>query len=299
MNIKPELEHLRRGHPIQDILLILMGTFLFSASMNWIVLPHAMYSGGFLGIAQLLRMLLAFSFPGIHQVGDFAGILYFLLNVPLLIVSFSKFGRWFFTKTALCIVSDSVFLALIPIPEKSIFEEMFAACFIGGILCGIGAGLPLTAGCSGGGEEILGLLCMQQKADFSVGRIAMLINVVVYSIGLFFFEQNIVVYSVIFGAVTYLTLDRMHLQNVTVTMLIITKSQDMEQLVFQYVGRGVTKWVGSGAYSKEPSDILLTVVSKKEAFALRKILKVYDPNVFVIMSEDTSVLGNFRKRLWA
>ena len=37
MNIKPELEHLRRGHPIQDILLILMGTFLFSASMNWIV----------------------------------------------------------------------------------------------------------------------------------------------------------------------------------------------------------------------------------------------------------------------
>ena len=78
------------------------------------------------------------------------------------------------TKTALCIVSYSVFLALIPIPEKSIFEEMFAACFIGGILCGIGAGLPLTAGCSGGGEEILGLLCMQQKADFSVGRIAML-----------------------------------------------------------------------------------------------------------------------------
>ena len=58
MNIKPELEHLRRGHPIQDILLILMGTFLFSASMNWIVLPHAMYSGGFLGIAQLLSCLL-------------------------------------------------------------------------------------------------------------------------------------------------------------------------------------------------------------------------------------------------
>lgn len=142
-------------------------------------------------------------------------------------------------------------------------------------------------------------MTVEENIALSVGRIAMLINVVVYSIGLFFFEQNIVVYSVIFGAVTYLTLDRMHLQNVTVTMLIITKSQDMEQLVFQYVGRGVTKWVGSGAYSKEPSDILLTVVSKKEAFALRKILKVYDPNVFVIMSEDTSVLGNFRKRLWA
>lgn len=98
----------------------------------------------------------------------------------------------------------------------------------------------------------------------------MLINVVVYSIGLFFFEQNIVVYSVIFGAVTYLTLDRMHLQNVTVTMLIITKSQDMEQLVFQYVGRGVTKWVGSGAYSKEPSDIFTYRSFKKRSFCSEK-----------------------------
>ena len=49
------------------------------------------------------------------------------------------------------------------------------------------------------------------------------------------------VYSIIFGGITYLTLDRMHLQNMMVTTLIITKSEDMDQLVFHYAGRGVTK----------------------------------------------------------
>ena len=144
---------------------------LFSASMNWIILPHDMYSGGFLGNhAQLLRMLLLHFFPAIQQIGDLAGILYFLLNIPLLLISWFRFGHFFFAKTALCIVCYSAFLALIPIPAEGLFDETIAACVIGGLVCGVGAGMTLTAGCSGGGEEILGLLCVQKKPDFSVGQ---------------------------------------------------------------------------------------------------------------------------------
>ncbi len=265
MKKEPDEEQFCKSHPIKEIILIIAGSFLFSASMNWIILPRAMYSGGFLGIAQLLRMLLLHFFPGMQQSGDLAGIIYFMLNVPLLAIAWFRFGRWFFIKTALCIVSYSTFLALLPVPEKGIFDEMIASCVIGGILCGVGAGLPLTAGCSGGGEEIVGLLCMQHNAEFSVGRISIIINVVVYGIGLLIFDQDIVVYSIIFGCVTCLTLDRMHMQNVMVTMMIITKSIDMEQLIFKYAGRGVTKWTGRGAYSGEQSDLLLTVVSKKRS----------------------------------
>ena len=192
-------------------------------------------------------------------------------------------------------VIRDVFINEIPLIFR---KEIYAmACVIGGLVCGVGAGMTLTAGCSGGGEEILGLLCVQKKPDFSVGRIAMILNVFVYGIGLLLFEQDVVVYSIIFGCTTYLTLDRMHLQNVMVTMLIITKSEAMEQLVFRYAGRGVTKWTGVGAYSNEPSDLLLTVVSKKEALHLRKILREEDPNSFIIMDEDVSVAGNFQKRL--
>ena len=78
--------------------LIVVGSLLFSVSMNCIILPSGMYSGGFLGIAQLLRMVLLSVFPSLQSVGDVAGIIYFLLNVPLLILAWSRFGHLFFCK---------------------------------------------------------------------------------------------------------------------------------------------------------------------------------------------------------
>ena len=128
----PTALELYKGHPVQEAAQIILGSLLFSASMNWIILPHDMYSGGFLGIAQLLRMLLHF-FPAIQQIGDLAGILYFLLNIPLLLISWFRFGHFFFAKTALCIVCYSAFLALIPIPAEGLFDETIAACVIGGV----------------------------------------------------------------------------------------------------------------------------------------------------------------------
>lgn len=127
------------GQIVKDMSLIVVGSLLFSVSMNCIILPSGMYSGGFLGIAQLLRMVLLSVFPSLQSVGDVAGIIYFLLNVPLLILAWSRFGHLFFAKTALCVACYSIFLALIPIPQSGLFDEHLTACIIGGLARGAGA----------------------------------------------------------------------------------------------------------------------------------------------------------------
>ena len=58
------------GQIVKDMSLIVVGSLLFSVSMNCIILPSGMYSGGFLGIAQLLRMVLLSVFPSLQSVGD-------------------------------------------------------------------------------------------------------------------------------------------------------------------------------------------------------------------------------------
>lgn len=105
------------------------------------------------------------------------------------------------------------------------------------------------------------------------------------------------VYSIFFAVVTAVVIDRVHLQNITMTMLIISKKEQLEDLIFKAVHRGVTKIKGIGAYSGEETNILLTVVSKDEALILRKILCDYDENVFIIEDESINVVGNFQKRL--
>ena len=42
----PTALELYKGHPVQEAAQIILGSLLFSASMNWIILPHDMYSGG-------------------------------------------------------------------------------------------------------------------------------------------------------------------------------------------------------------------------------------------------------------
>ena len=119
----------------RELAVIFLGSLLFAASMNCIVLPTGMYSGGFLGLAQLLRMGLESLVPGLQSLGDLAGAIYFLLNLPLLAIAWSRFGHYFLGKTIACVLFYSVLLAVIPIPEVGVFDEVLTACVIGGLLC--------------------------------------------------------------------------------------------------------------------------------------------------------------------
>lgn len=281
----------------KECFLIVFGSLMFSASMNLLIVPSGMYNGGFLGISQLVRIFFEDVFSVLQINGNIAGYIYFLINIPLLLLSFRSFGRLFFAKTVLCVICYSLFLAVIPVPKTPLLEETLSLCLIGGLACGAGAAITLIAGCSGGGEEIIGLLLARKHSNFSVGKFSMLLNVFVFGVGFLFFDPQIVIYSIIFSSITYLCLDRIHLQNIMMTIIIITKQPDMEQAIFECVHRGVTKWEGRGGYSNEASFILLTVVSKKEALILTDYLKVKDPNAFIILNEDVSVTGNFQKRI--
>ena len=61
------------------------GSLLFALGVNLIIVPMGLYNGGFMGISQLFRTLIV---SGLHipvPAGvDLAGIVYFIINVPLL-----------------------------------------------------------------------------------------------------------------------------------------------------------------------------------------------------------------------
>lgn len=276
---------------------IIGGALLYSIGFNVFILPCHLYNGGFLGISQIIVYLLDTCWGSDLSGTNSTGVIYFLLNIPLLYISMKRFGGDFIIKTIFCVVTYSIFLSLIPIPEVSYLPEHITAAIAGGVLCGIGAGITLLSKGSGGGEEILGLLLLQKYRNMSVGKIFNIINIFVFTTCMFIYNISAAVYSILFAAVTAIVIDRVHLQNITMTMLIITKKSNAENLIFHTVHRGVTTIQGTGAYSGETTNLLLTVVSKSEAILLRKVLCEYDENVFIIEDESINVVGNFKKRL--
>ena len=63
-------------------------------------------------------------------------------------------------------------------------------------------------------------------------------------------------------------------------------------------GRGVTNWEGTGAYTKENTEILYVVISKYEVNQIKRIVQESIKRFFMIFTEGTAVTGNFEKRLY-
>lgn len=281
----------------QKIAGCLLGAFLYAAGINLFIVPAALYTGGVMGICQVIRTLLVEYLHLPFQGFDIAGIIYYLINIPIFVLAIIHMGRRFFTKTVITVTAMTIFLALLP--TAPVVTDVMTASVVGGIISGAGVGLVLRAGSSGGGMDVVGVLVTRYKKDFSVGKINLLVNIVLYSVCLFLFDVEIVIYSLIYAAVYSVAIDKIHIQNINVEVNVITKADTraLEQEVFREMGRGITKWTSLGAYTYEQSQVLYIMLSKYEIQQLKSIIHKYDPDAFIVVNEGVSVDGNFLKKL--
>ena len=71
------------------------GEFIAAAAVNLFIVPLGLYSGGIMGVCQLIRTLLL-DYTGLtFGSHDIAGILYFILNLPFCCtLSKASAGLW-------------------------------------------------------------------------------------------------------------------------------------------------------------------------------------------------------------
>lgn len=283
---------------IRDYAFVIGGTFLFSAGVNFFIVPLGLYSGGVIGIAQIIRTLF------VDQIGvqipggiDIAGIINLALNLPLFLIAYKSISRKFFAKTLVSVAGQTLFMTMLIIPQTPIIDDVLASAIIGGIMGGVGIGFALRAGGSGGGLDILGVYFSKKYPRFSVGKLSIMINSLVFGACAFLFEIPIAIYSVVYAACMSVAMDKVHYQNINMSVMIFTKHDGVQKRIMQEMVRGVTYWKGAGAYTNEETFVLVTVVSKYEISTIKKIIHSLDPRAFVIISEGSDVSGNFEKRL--
>ena len=274
-----------------------LGNLIYAMGVNIMINPLHLYSGGFTGIAQLIRLFIldVLHLPELPGL-SYMGIIYFALNIPLFFYAYRVMGRKFCLTTLVSIAMASGFLAIIPIPSVPIVEDRILASAVGGLGSGVGAGLVLRAGSSQGGQDIIGVCLAKTHPNFKVGTIGIIISICIYSICLFIYDIPTVLYSIIFAVVTGLAIDRVHVQNIKQECMIFTKKPGLSYAIMNDLGRGVTAWDGEGVYTGEDTNVLVTVISKYEEPHLRELIAAHDEHAFMIISDNTRVVGNFQKR---
>ncbi len=261
---------------------IIAGALMWSVAINGILVHHRLLSGGVSGLALVIYYLV----PKLP-----IGLMVFLINIPIFIMSWTMLSGKFFTFSLLGMASFSFFLTVtthLHIPV----ENPLLACLYAGVISGVGAGLIFRAGGSGGGTGIIAMV-LNHRFSIRVGLVSFLLNSIPLVLGAFLIDLNAALYSIIYVYTTGSVMDRVitSFSERKSVWIISSQSSEICRQILIKLHRGATLLSGKGAYSHSPVEVIYSVISPFELTKLKDLVLTIDPNAFLIINETQEVVG--------
>lgn len=278
------------------IVMIVAAAFVYAIIINNVIVPAGLYTGGILGIGQLLRSFLV-QFIDVSRKVDISGAIFYVINIPFLILARKWMGKLYLWKSVLCITLESVFLVLLPIPANPIVSNTLVCALIGGAFSGCMMGVMLQMGASDGGMDLIGVLLVHRIKGITVGMANLIVNLLVFSVMALHHDVEIVVYSVLCSMAMSYGIDRFFFQNINVELHVVMREnpEKLERMIHKEFRRTLTKWEGRGSYSGEQHYILYILMDKFESRRFRRMVREYDPTAFIVENPGVIVNGNFER----
>ncbi len=265
----------------ENVLLIVSGALLCAYAIQAILVPSRFLAGGIGGLSLFLHYLV----PALP-----VGVLYFVLNIPLFAVGWKFVGRRFFAYSlfGMGMLSALLLIPFSPCPVSDPLLQAIAA----GILSGVGSGLMLRSFGSGGGLDILSVILLKSWS-VRIGTTVMAFNTLLLLVALFRFPLEIVLYTLIYFFVTsqLINLVVTGLNQRKAVMVISSRWEEIAREIMESMHRGVTIVNGEGGYTGRPLKILYAVITFQELSRFKDMVRSYDPQAFLVVSETLEVMG--------
>lgn len=261
---------------------IILGAFLWSISINGILVQHRLLSGGVSGLALLIYYLV----PKLS-----IGLMVFLINIPIFLMGWTMISGKFFAFSLLGMISFSFFLEVTT--KLHIFvENPLLACLFAGVISGVGSGLIFRAGGSGGGTGIIAMV-LNRRFSVRVGFVSFFLNSVPLVLGAFLLDLNAAVYSIIYVYTSGSVMDRIitSFSERRSVWIISSRSSEICGQILSKLRRGATLLSGKGAYTQSPIEVIYSVISPFELAKLKDLVITIDPKAFLIVNETQEVIG--------
>lgn len=271
-----------------DYLLIIIGTAGVAFAIQCIYDPSGLVTGGFSGIAIIIKSLTASLLAG----GIPLWLTNIALNIPVFVIALVKMGKRFIWRTLLGTLMLSVWLYVIP-PIDIAQQDMLLAAIFGGVFSGAGMGLVLRANATTGGTDMVAALIRLRIRHYNVAQIMQILDGAIVILGFFVFGLRASLYAIVAIYVTTQVSDAiLEGFKFSKAAYIITDHYDeIAEALMTELDRGVTGLKATGMYTGKDRCVLYCVVSKKQIVALKELVVEIDPCAFVIVSDVREVLG--------
>ncbi|WP_204171632.1 YitT family protein [Staphylococcus sp. GDY8P100P] len=267
---------------LRDIILVIIGSFIFSAGVNTFIITADLGEGGVTGLAIVLYYAYHIS-PGLTN---------FVLNALLIAVGYKFLSRRSMLLTILATVLISVFLGLTESWQVDSNNILVNAIF-GGTCVGLGIGVIVLAGGTTAGTTILARIA-NKYLDVSTPYALLFFDLIVVLISLTVIplpSALVTVISLYIGTkVMEFVIEGL---NTKKAMTIISQRPDeVAKVIDEKVGRGLTILNGRGYFTKEDKDILYVVITKTQVTKAKRLIKQTDEDAFLVVHDVRDVYGN-------
>ncbi len=268
--------------------MLIVGTAFVAVSIQCIYDPISLVTGGFSGLAIVIKAVTEPFIPG----GIPLWLTNIALNIPVFLVAFKVKGKRFIGRTLVGAFLLSAWLYVLPPLDLTQGDYILAAVF-GGVICGTGMGLILLAKATTGGTDMVATIIQHYARHYSIVQILQILDAMVVLCGLYVFGLRAALYAIVAIFITTKVSDTlMEGFKFSKAAFIITDHYELvAKRILQELDRGVTGLLAKGMYSGADKCVLYCVVSQKEIVQVKEIVAETDPEAFVIVSDAREVLG--------
>ncbi|MBQ3514475.1 MAG: YitT family protein [Lachnospiraceae bacterium] len=277
------------GKLAKKYMFFLLASLSYAIGISLFLDPNQLAPGGIVGICVILHQFTHIS----------TGTLYFVLNVPILILGFIKFGSKVMMDTLFMVVLNSIFTNYFT-AYGPVTKEYLLAAIAGSVLVGVGIGIVFRQGATTGGIDIIVKLLRSKFPHMSTGKIFMILDILVVTIsGIVFGNFNLAMYAFIAVVFSSKVVDYiLYGDDEAKLIYIISNSQkEITERLLKEANVGVTFIQGSGGYSKTNYEIIMCVVRKRLSPKVEEIVKEEDEKAFMIVCRASEIFGEGYKKI--
>ena len=266
------------------------------AALNYriFIFPNRFAPSGINGICTMIQYIF-----GIN-----VGYLSLVINIPLAWIAFRKVGKSLAFRGMLYVASFSLALILLENVDLSRFAyetENGTSRILGPLIAGCISGftyaqLVRLSGCTGGMDYLAAVIHKYNpEMNFFTINFALNVAVAVSSYFVYDYEMEPVILCILNAFMSTTVSDKMMRgSRSAVRFEIITDyPKEISKAIIEKLHHSATLVPGKGMYKGREKHILICVVNNTQVAALSAIIHKF-PNTFAVMSNVSSVMGNFR-----
>ena len=270
---------------IKTLIYIIIGATVFGVGVQGFIVPHQLLSGGISGLSLIIYYIT----QGVLSLGA----INFLLNIPVLYAAWRWLGRWHLGVTLFGTLFMSVIInVLAPLSTLELTHNPIIGGILGGLFSGLGLGIVYRGGGNTGGIDPIALI-IRNRFGLQIGSILFGINMMILVAGAIVINIEAAATTLISTYLSAMVTNKVISGfNQRKAMFIISyKPVTICNLIIEKLGRGATILNGEGAYTHQPKQVIMVVVSLLQVARLKAAVEAEDPTAFMVITDAAEVIG--------